>query len=125
VSAPCVYIGPTGLSTSDIEDALLEAFKTLRAAVEAGQPGIVIVRDSDLLGHGEPADAAVAAGLVGMVRAFAVEGTRDGWVLNAVSVDEQTTAAARAVWIDRLSDPQGATGELIRLGAGHLGRIQI
>jgi NAD(P)-dependent dehydrogenase (short-subunit alcohol dehydrogenase family) len=125
MTAACVYDGPTGLGVDDIESALLDAFRTLRAAVEAGQPAVVIVRDSDLLGHGEPADAAVAAGLVGMVRAFATEGTRDGWVLNALAVDPDVTATARAEWIARLSEPNGITGELVRLGPGHLGRIPV
>jgi hypothetical protein len=66
----------------DLEPALLDAFLRARDAVTGGRSVVAVVRDADLLGHCEPADAAFANGLVGLVRALATEGIREGWTVN-------------------------------------------
>jgi hypothetical protein len=48
--------------------------------VTGGRPVVAVVRDADLLGCGEPADAAFADGLVGLVRILATEGIREAWI---------------------------------------------
>ena len=84
----------------------------------------MIVRDSDLLGHGDPADAALANGLLGLARAFAIEGRREQWVVNVLAVEEGAEDASHS-WVERLSDPQGVAGALIRVGDLHLGRVPL
>ena len=125
MSTPVVYEAPRGIGIAGLEAAILDAFHKLRDAVESGRAAIVIVRDSDLLGHGEPADAALANGLLGLVRAFATERRREQWVVNMLAVEEGTDAAARRAWVERLADPQGIVGALIRVGPTHLGRVQV
>lgn len=120
MSDALVYEAPAGIGIEGLEDALLDAFRAVRDAVSAGRPVVVIVRDADVLGHGEPADAALANALVGLVRAFATEGGRDGWRVNALSVPD---GDERAAWVDRLADPQGVSGAIVRLGDLHLGRV--
>jgi len=109
----------------DLEPALLDAFRRAREAVTGGRPVVAVVRDADLLGQGEPADAALANALVGLVRALATEGVREGWTLNALAVRDDAPAQERAVWIERLGDGQGAGGALVRLGELHLGRVPV
>jgi len=125
VNTPVVYEAPRGIGVAGLEASILDAFHQLRDAVTGGRAAVVIVRDSDLLGHGDPADAALANGLLGLVRAFATEGVREGWVVNILAVDEGADDATRRGWVERLSDPQGVVGALIRVGPLHLGRVPV
>jgi hypothetical protein len=120
---PAVYTAPAGLGVELLAETLLEAFHVLRDAVAGGRPAIAVVRDADVLGHGEPAEAALANALVGLVRALATEGARDRWTVNALAVPARLDPDALSVWIDRLADPNGMTGGLVRLGELHLGRV--
>lgn len=99
---------------------LLDAFTALREALDAGRPALVVLADEDVSGHREPAGAAFAHALLGLVRALSIEGARDGWVINAVSIPAGIDAGP---WIERLADPADLRGALVRLGAAHLGRI--
>lgn len=112
---------PKDITADDLDEALLGVFAQCRDALAAERSVLVVLDEIDLLGHGKPIDAAVAHGLVGLVRAFAVEGVKPGWQINAVSVGEGESGSA-------LPDamPPGlehATGVVLRLGTSHLGRI--
>jgi hypothetical protein len=103
-----------------VADALTDAFSQMRAGVLAGRPVVVLLDDRDLLGQGTIADAAVATGMLGLVRAFALEGAREGWQVNAVThrgEQEQLDATAE------LLASGGLSGQLIRIGTDHLGRV--
>jgi hypothetical protein len=101
--------------------ALDDAFDAVRAAVPAGRPVIVVVRDDDLLGQRSPEDAALATALLGMVRALATEGASRGWQLNAVSHrDGDGTLEETLRW---LGTAPGVTGQLLRVTTDHLGRV--
>jgi hypothetical protein len=91
-----------------IEDQLVEHFVAARAALLEGRSVVVEVAGPDLLGHGRAADAAIAAGLLGLVRALAIEGERHGWTINALARGE---------------GDEVATGRLIHSGREHLGRV--
>jgi hypothetical protein len=125
MTAVHVYEAPLGIDLDGLEVAILEAFHRLRDAVAGGSPAVVIIRESDLLGHGDAADAALANALLGLVRALATEGLREGWVVNALSIPDDLAEAVRRAWIDRLSEPQGISGAVIRLGELHLGRAPV
>jgi hypothetical protein len=114
-----------GVGLDGLEPALLDAFKRLRAAVLAGRPAVVVVRERDLLAHGDEFDAALAHGVIGLVRALAIEGAKPGWTINALAVAEDTGAEERARWLERLAEPAGASGTVVRLGAGHLGKLAV
>jgi hypothetical protein len=120
-----VLVAAEGVGLDDLEPVLLDAFKRLRDAVVAGRPAVVVVRERDVLGHGGELDAALAHGLLGLVRALATEGAKPGWTVNALSVADETSAAERAAWIERLASPAGASGAVVRLGGAHLGRVPV
>jgi NAD(P)-dependent dehydrogenase (short-subunit alcohol dehydrogenase family) len=124
MTAEVIEPGPLS-SMGDLEAALLDAFRRAREAVTAGRSVVVVVRDEDLLGHGEPADAALANALIGLVRALAIEGVREGWTVNALGLADGTTDAERGAWIDRLAGGDGARGAVVRLGDVHLGLVPV
>jgi hypothetical protein len=99
-----------------VEDALLEAFQTL--AADSDTPSVVVLRERDVAAHGTPAAAALAHGLLGLVRALTLE----GFTINALSVAEDGGSQA-ALWVDRLSEPSGISGQLVRLPPSGVGRI--
>jgi NAD(P)-dependent dehydrogenase (short-subunit alcohol dehydrogenase family) len=119
-----IEAGPLG-GVDDLESALLDAFRRARAALAAGRPIVAIVRDSDLLGHGEPADAALANAVLGLVRTLAIEGVREGWTVNALAVGDGVSEQQLATWIRRLGEGQAVGGALVRLGDLHLGRVPL
>jgi NAD(P)-dependent dehydrogenase (short-subunit alcohol dehydrogenase family) len=102
----------------DVEAQLLEHFTAARAALLAGHAVVFEVNGADLLGHGSPADAAVASALVGLTRALALEGARAGWSVNAVAREAGASVPAPSL------GEQGLTGQLVHAGVGHLGRVQ-
>lgn len=98
-----------------VADALTQAFTQLREAVLAGQSVIVVLDDRDLLGQGVIADAAVASGMLGLVRAFALEGAGNGWTVNAVTGwhrSPRTAVAMSARDANGLAIVTGAVGGL-------------
>ena len=77
--------GSVGDDLDAVTPALTEAFAEVREALEAGRPVAVVVDARDLLGQGLPLDAAVATGLLGMVRTLGIEGAKPGYALEGKS----------------------------------------
>lgn len=117
---PFVLHAPAAADLDTLDAVLLRAFRELRDALAGGRVAVVVLSDTHLAGHGEPADAAVAHALVGLVRALATEGAREGWAINALAVADGVDPEP---WIARLGEPGALRGGVIRLGDGHLGRI--
>jgi NAD(P)-dependent dehydrogenase (short-subunit alcohol dehydrogenase family) len=115
-----VVRAPATAAFETIDVELLGAFRALRDALASGRAAVVVLSDTHVAAHGEPADAALAHALLGLVRSLATEGARAGWVINALSVADGIDPEP---WIERLGDPGELRGGLIRLGDGHLGRI--
>jgi NAD(P)-dependent dehydrogenase (short-subunit alcohol dehydrogenase family) len=76
---------PLGEDPGEVTSALTGAFVAAREALEAQRPVVVVLAAGDLLGQGDPLDAAVATGLLGMVRTLAIEGAKPGWRINVVA----------------------------------------
>lgn len=114
---------PGSTSLAALEDELTGAFGLIRAALQDGEPVVVAVADAHLRGEGETASVALAHGLLGLVRALAIEGSRGGWRINMLAVAPGVDPDHQRVWIDRLAEPSGASGALIRLGVDQLGRL--
>jgi len=101
--------------------ALQQAFVAMRGAVLAGRPIVAVVRDDDLLGQRTPEAAALASGLLGMVRALALEGASRGWEVNAVSHRDGDGPLEQTIgWLGAGS---GLTGQLLRVSTEHLGKV--
>ena len=132
-----------------VTGALTGAFAAAREALEAGRPVAVVVAAGDLLGQGSPLDAAVATGLLGMVRTLAIEGAKPGWRINVVAgagvaaerADTGDTGAASdrdlaaaadlaavadrdavAATVAMLGD-SALSGQLLQVGGANLGKL--
>ena len=112
---------PVGLA--QLEDVLATAFAAMVGALEEGEAVVVAVDDEDLQGIAGVAAAALAHGLLGLCRALAIEGRKEGWTIGMLSCAEGVAAEERARWIEALGQPGAASGSLLRLGGAHLGRV--
>jgi NAD(P)-dependent dehydrogenase (short-subunit alcohol dehydrogenase family) len=112
-----------GIRIDELEDELARAFEYMRRAVLDGFAVVVELDETAVEGQGDVASAALAHGLLGLVRAFALEGRKHGWRVSAISSTADTNAAERVAWTERLADSEEATGTLLRLGGQHLGRV--
>lgn len=110
-----------GENLAEVTVQLTDAFTAMRGAVQAGRPVVVLLDDRDLLGQRSVGDAAVATGLLGLVRALALEGAREGWQVNAVSHRDDAEPVAPA--LAALAGAPGLTGQLLRCGSEHLGKV--
>lgn len=113
--------GAVGDDPADVTATLTDAFARVREAVEAGHPVVIVVAARDLMGQGDPLDAAVATGLLGMVRTFGIEGAKPGWRVNAVAGGEDDAAVDATVAM--LASAQHVTGQLLSVGGANLGKL--
>jgi NAD(P)-dependent dehydrogenase (short-subunit alcohol dehydrogenase family) len=105
-----------------VTPALTGAFVDARGALEARRPVVVALDARDLLGQGSPLDAAVATGLLGMVRTLAIEGAKPGWRINVVAGgdgDDDAVEEAAAT----LAGLSSITGQVLQVGGANLGKL--
>jgi NAD(P)-dependent dehydrogenase (short-subunit alcohol dehydrogenase family) len=114
--------GSVGDDLDAVTPALTGAFVEARAALEAGRPVVVVVDAGDLLGQGSPLDAAVATGLVGMVRTLGIEGAKPGWRVNAVAGGAGEEALVEDA-VATLARSTSVTGQLLQVGGANLGKV--
>lgn len=102
--------------------AELERLSALcRAAARDEASFVVVVDTDDLLGRRGPGRAMVATGLLSAVRTAALEGWGKGWTANVIACDQGHREAVPG-WAERLIEDGSVTGDLIRLGTGHIGK---
>lgn len=97
-------------------------FELSRDAARAEESFVYVVCNDDLLGRRGAGNAMVACGLLSAARTAAVEGSRKGWRVNVVAYDEGSDTALVDEWARRLLEEEGVTGEVLRIGPGHLGK---
>lgn len=103
-----------------VEDELAEAFRLTRQAAAAGESIVYLVHSADLLGQrGAPA-AMLACGLLGCARAMALEGRRTGVRANVLAYERPEGLEP---WLSLLLERPDVTGEVVRLGSSHVGRV--
>jgi hypothetical protein len=124
VTQPLVIHQPAAVgSIEQITPLLAEVFTAMRDGLVAGRPVVAVLDDRDLLGQGDIAAATVANGILGLVRALAMEGARDGWTINAVTHrdgDGPIDATVAALFgLGQLS------GQLLRVGTAQLGKVPL
>lgn len=119
-----VFVANSGVTDewAAVLDELTEAFDLSQAAVRNGGPIVYLVDGDDLLGRRSVGGAMVACGLLSAARTLALETARSGNAVNVVAVGAATTAESVSHWVEALCRPDGPNGELIRLGADHLGK---
>jgi len=116
------WAAEVGDSWDEVLAELTRVFTSSRAAAQGGESIVYVVCQDDLLGRGGAGKAMVAAGLLSAARTAALEGSRNGWTANVVAYDEDADRSVVADWATRLLDSDGVTGELVRVGRGHLGK---
>jgi len=87
-------------------------------------PVVYVVRSEDLFGRRGACPAMIACGLLSAARTAGIEGLKSGWSVNILAVDEGVVDGEVERWAARLTEGGGPTGELVRLGGSHLGRLQ-
>jgi hypothetical protein len=121
MTEPLVLRQRAARDVDDVGRQLTQAFLAVREAVLSGRRVVLVVQDRDLLGQGAAEDAAVANGLLGLMRAVAVEGTRPGWHVCAVAhTDPEPVSAAVMAFA---TSGAGPSGQLLRTSTVHLGRV--
>jgi hypothetical protein len=106
-----------------IEAELVECYRLSRRATGAGAPVVYVVPAADLLGQGGVAGGILAAAILSGMRALAMEGAREGMRANAVGFGDPLDAPGVSRWVAALIRDESVSGELIRVGAGHLGKL--
>jgi D-serine deaminase-like pyridoxal phosphate-dependent protein len=103
-------------------DELTAAYQLSQAAVRAGGPIVYLVENDDLLGRRGIGSAMVACGLLSAARTLALETAQAGSPVNVIALGTATAQDSLKVWVELLCRPDGPSGELVRLGADHLGK---
>jgi len=103
---------------------LTRAFEFTKQAAQEGVPVVYVVRSEDLFGRRGACPAMIACGLLSAARTAGIEGLKSGWSVNILAVDEGVVDGEVERWAARLTEGGGPTGELVRLGGSHLGRLQ-
>lgn len=99
------------------------AFQFARQAAIDEAPVVFVVNSDDLLGRRGVGDAMLATGLLSAARTMALEGSRKGWTANVIAWDgESGDRAAVEALAASISGSGSVTGEVIRMGSGHLGK---
>ena len=107
----------------EVRAELTRAFEVAREAATAEESIVFVVHHDDLLGRRGPGRAMVAAGLLSAARSAALEGLRKGWTANVVAFDDDADPTHVERWAKLLAEePAGITGELVRVGASHIGK---
>ncbi|HEY0280799.1 MAG TPA: hypothetical protein VGC32_21245 [Solirubrobacterales bacterium] len=107
--------GAVGSDPVAVTATLTDAFSQMREAVASGRPVVVVLAARDLMGQGDPLDAGVPTGLLGMVRTFGIEGAKPGWRVNAVAGGEDDGAAIDPT-VAMLAAAEHVTGQLLSAG---------
>ncbi len=114
--------GEVGDEWEGVLGELTRAFEVTRAAALVGDPVVYVIDNDDLLGRRGPGRAMVATGLLSAARTAALEGTKTAWTVNVIAVTDGADPTLVEVWAGHLERSPGITGELLRIGPGHLGK---
>ena len=104
-----------------VETELADAFRRAQEAARNEEPIIFVLSQEDLLGQRGAPSAILANSLLAGMRTLAAEGHR----ANAVAVGADTDPEDLQHWIAQLDSGRGVAGELVRVHAAHVGKIQV
>jgi hypothetical protein len=100
---------------------LLDAFRRSQAAARDGEAVVFVLSQEDLLGQRGAPGAILNNALLSAMRTLAAEGV----IANAVAVGADASPEHLQHWIAELSEDRGVRGELVRVEAAHVGKIQV
>ncbi len=99
------------------------AFRFARQAATEDESVAFVVNADDLLGRRGAGNAMVATGLLSAVRTLALEGWHKGWTANVIAWDGATGTREEAEALaQHLASAGTVTGEVVRVGPGHIGK---
>ena len=105
----------------EVEIALADAFRRSQEAARNQEPIVFVLSQEDLLGQRGVPGAILANALLSGMRTLAAEGHR----ANAVAVGNDADPEDLQHWIVQLESGRGVAGELVRVHAAHVGKIQV
>lgn len=108
-------------SLTDVARQLHDAFTASRNAIEAGAPVVFVANGPDLLGQGSVEDAAVAGGLLGLMRAMMFEGGSKGWHVNLVALD--SGAEPDQDLLHAAATVPSINGQVLNSSSGSIGKV--
>ncbi|MBE2316188.1 hypothetical protein DVA67_009390 [Solirubrobacter sp. CPCC 204708] len=115
-----IFTAPEVQDFAGVETALTDAFRRSQAAAQAQEPMVFVLRNEHLLGQDGAPGAMLANALLSGMRTLAAE----GHAANAVAVGDEHSPEDLQHWIEVLSQGRGVMGELVHVGAKHVGKIQ-
>jgi hypothetical protein len=115
-----IFTAPDVDDFAAVEAALTDAFRRAQEAARAAEPIVFVLRNEHLLGQRGAPGAMLANALLSGVRTLAAE----GHAANAIASGEDATPEDVQHWIALLAEGRGVAGELIHVGAKHVGKVQ-
>jgi hypothetical protein len=114
-----IFTAPEVEDFAAVETALTDAFRRAQEAARASQPMVFVLRNEHLLGQRGAPGAMLANALLSGMRTLAAE----GHPANAIATGEEAEPEDLRHWISLLSEGRGVAGELIHVGAKHVGKV--
>ena len=116
-----IFTAPPVQDWAEVELALTAAFGRAQEAARDEEPIVFVLSQPDLLGQGSVPGAILASALLSGMRTLAAEGHK----ANAVAVGADADPEDLQHWIALLEEGRGVAGELVRVHAAHVGKIQV
>jgi hypothetical protein len=115
-----IFTAPDVEDFAGVETALADAFRRSQEAARAAEPIVFVLANEHLLGQNGAPGAMLANALLSGMRTVAAE----GHAANAVATGADATPEDLQHWIALLAQGRGVRGELVHVGAAHVGKIQ-
>lgn len=117
------WAAEVGDSWEEVAAEMERAFRFAREAAAEERSVVFVVHSDDLLGRRGAGRAMVATGILSAARTMALEGWRKGWTANVVAWDGETgTLEETEALAIHLASTGTVTGEVVRIGPGHIGK---
>jgi len=115
-----IFTAPEVEDFAGVESALTDAFRRAQEAARGEEPIVFVLANEHLLGQRGAPGAMLANALLSGMRTLAAE----GHAANAVAVGDAHAPEDLQHWIGLLSGGRGVAGELVHVGAKHVGKVQ-
>ncbi|RKQ86414.1 hypothetical protein C8N24_4426 [Solirubrobacter pauli] len=115
-----IFTAPEVEDFAGVETALTDAFRRSQAAARGAEPIVFVLANEHLLGQNGVPGAMLANALLSGMRTLAAE----GHAANAVAVGADHAPEDLQHWIALLAEGRGVAGELVHVGAKHVGKVQ-
>ena len=117
------WVAEVGDDWDDVAAEMERVFRFAREAATKERSVVFVVNADDLLGRRGAGSAMLATGILSATRTLALEGWRKGWTANVVAWDGETGTREDAEELARhLAATGTVTGEVVRIGPGHIGK---